>query len=119
MYLNYGDRNFFEYGCLVDNDHEENEINILVCRPYDDEENLFQFAECQVDITDSWINRDSVMSFIGMSEEDFDDIQFAIGCIDYYGIENFSDSTFGYDFTMEEIKDKLKYYLIDYSNLEI
>ena len=29
MFVNYGDRNFFEYGVLVDTDHSDTEFPIL------------------------------------------------------------------------------------------
>ena len=44
MYINYGDRNFFECGILVDAEHSDTEIKILYCRPLDDAEDLFLFA---------------------------------------------------------------------------
>ena len=49
MYENYGDKNFFEYGRLVEVVND-NEFNIICCTPYDDEEDKYQFAECIVDI---------------------------------------------------------------------
>ena len=88
MYLNYGDKNFFEWGTLVE-EHSDTEFSILICRPYGDTDEYFQFGECTVDIDDTWIDRDAVMNYIGMSDNDFDPIQFAIGCIDYYGADNF------------------------------
>lgn len=119
MYINYGDVNFFEYGVLVDTEHSDTEIKILYCRPYDDEEDKFLFADCEVNIEDSWIDKKLVMDYIGMTEETFDSIQFAIGCIDYYGVENFSDCYHGYNFTRKEIEELLKHYLIASDNLDI
>lgn len=119
MYINYGDVNFFENGILVDAEHSDTEIKILYCRPYDDEEDKFLFADCTVDITDSWINKKSVMDCLGMTEETFDFIQFAIGCVEYYGVENFSSPYDGYQFTRKEIEERLKYYMIASDNLEI
>lgn len=119
MYINYGDVNFFEYGCLVDAEHSDTEIKVLYCRPYDDAEDLYLFADCEVDITDGWIDEDAVMDYLGMTEKNFDSIQFAIGCIEYYGVENFSDSYYGYNFTRKEIEELLKHYLIASDNLEI
>ena len=119
MYVNYGDVDFFEYGLLIDTDHKGNEIDILYCRPYCDEENLFQFADCSVDITDNWIDKKRVMEYIGMNEDTFEPIWFAQGCIEYYGVENFSSPYDGYNFTREEIEKKLKYYLICSDNLNI
>lgn len=119
MYINHGDKNFFEYGVLVDAEHSDTEINILYCRPFDDAEDQYFFADCIVDVTDTWINKKSVMDYIGMTEENYNNIQFAIGCIEYYGAENFSDSSMGYQFTRKEIEDQLKYYLIANDNLDI
>lgn len=122
MYINYGDVNFFELGCLVDAEHSDTEIKILYCRPYDDEEDKedkFLFADCEVDITDSWIDKNAVMDYLGMTEKTFDAIQFAIGCINYYGVENFLSPYDGYRFTEEEIKDRLKHYMIASDNLDI
>lgn len=46
MYINHGDKNFFEYGCLMDSEHSDTVLDILYCRPYDDEEDSFFFADC-------------------------------------------------------------------------
>ena len=89
MYFNYGDINFFEWGNLVQT-ISDNEYDILVCRPYSDADGVYQFAKCCIDISDSWIDRRAVMYFIGMSEDNFDPIQYALGCIDYYGALEFS-----------------------------
>lgn len=119
MYINFGDKNFFELGILVDAEHNDTEIKILYCRPYDDEEDLFLFADCEVDTTDGWIDKESVMEYLGMTENNFDVIQFAIGCVEYYGVENFSSPYNGYQFTRAEIEKQLKYYLIANDNLNI
>lgn len=119
MYINYGDVNFFENGCLVDSEHSDTEFKVLYCRPYDDAEDLYLFADCTVDITDSWIDKNAIMGYLGMTEKTFDSIQFAIGCIDYYGVEEFSSPYEGYQFTREEIEEQLKYYMIASDNLEI
>lgn len=99
MYINYGDRNFFELGTLVDAEHSDTEIKILYCRPYDVAEDLYLFADCTVDTTDNWIDKKSVMEYIGMTEETFNIIQFAISCVEYYGVDNFSSGYCGYNFT--------------------
>jgi hypothetical protein len=122
MYRNYGDVNFFECGILVDDEHSDTEFNILYCRPYDDEEDMYEFGDCQVDITDSFIQKDIVMNYIGMTEETFDPVQYAIGCLDYYGIENFGAMSYAYDFmhmTKKEICDILKHRSIGSDNLNI
>lgn len=119
MFINYGDKNFFEYGVLVDFEHHDTIFDILYCRPFDDADDLYLFAHCTVDITDSWIDKNDVFSFIGMRPETYDVIQYAIGCIDYYGVENFSSPYDGYQFTKTEICDRLKHYLIASDNLNI
>ena len=59
------------------------------------------------------------MEFIGMNEDTFETIWFAQGCIEYYGVENFSSPYNGYNFTREEIKEMLKHYLIASDNLNV
>ena len=125
MYKNYGDRDFFEYGMLVDDEHSDTEFSILFCSPLYDEnedgEELFMFADCFVDIEDSWIDKDAVKSYGCFDEYDDDNrnIMFAIDCISYYGAEEFSSPYDGYMFTRKEIEDRLKRYLISSDNLEI
>lgn len=123
MYRNYGDVDFFQYGCLVDDEHNDTSFDMLVCRPYDDEEDKFQFAQITVDITDNWIDRKGVMSYIGMTEETFDKIQFAIGCADYYSWDNFGASSMWnlnwMEVTRKEIENELKNYMIADDNLDI
>lgn len=119
MYINYGDMNFFEYGVLVDAEHSDTEIKILYCRPFEDVEDQYFFADCLIDISDTWIDKKSIMDYIGMTEENFDLVFFAIGCIEYYGAENFSSPYDGYQFSELEIKERLKHYLIASDNLNI
>lgn len=119
MYINYGDKNFFEHGMLIDSEHSNEEFSILYCEPFPDEENKFFFADCIVNINDNWINRKMIMMHCGMTEENFDPIEFAAACISFYGAENFSSPYDGYTFTREEIEEKLKYYMIASDNLDI
>lgn len=118
MYINFGDKNFFEYGILVDV-KSYTEIKILYCRPFDDEEDLFIFADCEVDITDSWIDKETIIDYTGLNEEGIDIAQFAVGCVEYYGVENFSSPYNGYQFTRAEIEEQLKHYFIANDNLDI
>ena len=128
MYHNYGDVNFFEHGVLVDIDHEydpeagRREVSIIRCEPYSDEENLYQFGELTVDIDDSWIDRAAVMGFIGMTEEDFVPIEFAIGCTDYYSWDNFGAELYDADWRQvgrEYVCEFLKYRAIDPDGIDI
>ena len=108
MFVNYGDVDFFEYGVLVESDSTDTEVHIIYCVPSSDEENMFFFANCIVDTDDDWIEREDVMKFNGMNSEEFDPIRFAIGCIEYYGAENFSSPYDGYTFNREEIEEMLE-----------
>ena len=124
MYINYGDVNFFENGILVDAEHSDTEINILYCKPFyseEEQDERYFFADCTVDIEDSWIDKKAVMEFIDMTEENFNNIHFAIGCIEYYGAENFADFLYvKHVFSRkEEIEERLKHYMISSDNLNI
>ena len=120
MYRNYGDKNFFDYGVLVDDEHSDDEFQIIRCRPYDDIEDTYAFAELTVNINDSWIDKKAVMRYIGMTEETFDKVQFAIGCTDYYAWENFGiDYYQEYEYSKESICNILKNRLIANDNLDI
>lgn len=123
MYVNYGDKNFFEHGRIVDAEHEEDVIHILCCEPYPDEADRFQFGECAVDVMDSWIDQKAVMRFIGMNEETYDPVRFALGCVDYYSWDNFGAMDYGcsynwQDVDRENILKELRHYLIASDGLD-
>lgn len=112
MYANYGDLDFFEYGILV-KPESETAFNILHCVPVTDSDGKYMFSDCYIDIDDSWIDKQAVMSFIDMNDQEFDNILYAIGCIEYYGTYEF---TGGYEkplMNKEEIKNELKLYGIE------
>ena len=118
MFENYGDINFFEYGRLLEKTENANCFNILVCNyVYDctDTERCFQFDNCYVDISDSWIDVSEVESYADCSKENEPE-RFALACIEYYGVENFGGTEY-YDesqfCTMEEIQNILKNYDIE------
>lgn len=120
-YTNFGDVNFFEYGCYVRSQNDDTTYDVIYCKPYDDEENLYQYAECYVDISDSWINKEEIMNFIGMEKmptKEVDCIHFAIGCIEYYGIDNFKDYNIPTDMTKEEVLEELAKNNIYLDNVE-
>ncbi|MCC8045822.1 MAG: hypothetical protein LIP12_10035 [Clostridiales bacterium] len=122
MYKNFGDYHFFEHGRLVDDEHSDTEIKVLYCEPYPDVEDLYQFAELTVDITDSWINKKNVCDYASLDVDDLDPVQFALAAISYYGAENFGamDSMVQYDWqhmSRENILDILKYRMIANDNI--
>jgi len=85
----YGDINPLDHGGIWVQKESESCYRIVKFYPEESEENSSQLMDLYVDITDSWIEKDSVMSYIGMTEEDFDPIQYAIGCTEYYSCANF------------------------------
>lgn len=122
MYKNYGDVNFFEYGILVDGDHSDTEIQIICCQPYPNETDLYMFGECLVDITDQWIDKQAVMAYCDMTIDTYDVIQYAIACLEYYGMENFGAESYVYNYakmTRTEIENILKYRDIASDGLEM
>lgn len=81
-FANYGDRNFFENGCLVKQDPNNPTGYIMYrCIPFSDHPDRFQFGRIYVDISDPWINRSEVEQYCGKCVSDMD---FAVACTDYY-----------------------------------
>ena len=121
MYLNFGDKNFFEYGVLVDTEHSDTVFPMLLCLPYPDEEDIYQFGDIQVDTEETWIDRESVLSYIGMTEADYDPIQYAIGCACYYSWDEFGANSFTYNWqraSKEEICKILRHRMIESDHLD-
>ncbi len=113
MYLNYGDIDFFEYGILVQN-KIEHEYDIIFCIPiYDSSEELYYFGEITVNTNDDWIDKKAVCDYIGMNNE-FYELQFAIGCFEYYGADNFGTDFNNWNYSKEQIKEILKHRFIAY-----
>lgn len=83
-YFNYGDVNPIEHGGIWVKKIDNHTFEIIKNIPETNE-----LLDLKVDITDSWIERERVMSFIGMTEKEFNPIWFAIGCINYYSADNF------------------------------
>ena len=120
MYKNYGDVNFFNYGMLVDTEHSDTDIDIIFCHPiYDTDTELYYFGAVTVCINDEWIDKKSVMSYISMDDKSFNNIHYAIGCLEYYGAENFGTDFQNWQYSREEICNILKHRFIDCDNLNI
>lgn len=110
MYKNYGDVDFFERGVLIDDNHTDSEFDMLRCEPYTDEEDLFMFAPLHVDVNDGWIEIEDVLDYAGIIN--FDPVEYAIACTDYYSWDNFMSIDYGatYDWqrmTKHQIQDTL------------
>lgn len=113
-YENYGDADFFQYGVLVAPDNgSEGCFHILYCRPYDDEEDLYQFADCYVDINADWIDKKEVLQYIG-AEKDEPSASYAVACIEYYGIDEFRDYYTPVQLSRAEVEEELHQRNLDY-----
>jgi len=114
---NFGDVDPLEGGVYVQQDGDTTYRVIKVEYWYDTEDDKpYRIADCYIDMDDiegSWIEKDRVMSFIGMTEKDFDPIWFMLGAIDYYGPMNFGDDRFNTFLSEEEVLTQLKAYGIE------
>ena len=116
MYKNYGDVNFFDYGRMAEVQNDGT-VDVWVCNlvsDCEDPDRCYQFDHVNVDINDSWIDADAVCSYADTSKNDI--IQFALACIDYYGVENFGGTAYYTEEqfkTENEILDILKCYDIE------
>lgn len=118
-WVNYGDVDFFEYGTLVSQENET-EFRILRCLPYSDHEDMFQFADLHVDISDTWIDRAAVENWADCNRETAP-IWYAIACTDYYSWENFGAINYAWDWqhmTRKEIEEILKSRGIHWQNID-
>jgi hypothetical protein len=113
---NYGDVSIYEGWKLVLSDEEldgeafKGRYYLLdvAFDPYRDDGAKFILNDCYVDVNDTWIHKGEVMNYIGMTEETYDEVWYAIGCYDYYGSANFgADYDNTYD-TEEEILEYLR-----------
>lgn len=117
-WINYGDVDFFEYGTLV-HQESETEFRILRCLPYSDHEDMFQFADLHVDISDTWIDRAAVEKYADLNRETTPS-GYAVACTDYYSWENFGAVNYSWDWqhmTRKEIMEILTGYGIDPENI--
>ena len=98
MLENYGDVNFFEYGCLAEM-QEESWVRVIRCRPIEadlDQPAKYRFSDSLIDISDTWISQKSVEEYADVKKDD-DPVGYAIACLDYYGPENFYSRMSGRD----------------------
>lgn len=80
----------------------------------------------EVDLDDfkesGWGDRKVVMDYLGMTEETYDPVQFAIGCTEYFSWDNFGAASYAYDWQRidkRSICEILKHRLIASDNLDI
>ena len=109
---NYGDVTPPEGGRYVRSNGDGSYNVVEVAQVYEyDRDTGYQVAHYMIDtsdIEDSWIDKEDVMSFIGMTEATFDPIWFLLGAVDYYGWENFGEEGHPETLTEEEVYNTLK-----------
>lgn len=105
---NFGDVNPIEHGGIfVKKDIEINSDTCyyIVKNVYDEDGEKHILYDLYIDISDDWIEKESVMDYIGMTKENFDPIFYAIGCTEYYNYLEFQgDRT---ECNEEELKREL------------
>lgn len=85
MWTNYGDVNPLEHGGLwIDYDKDEC-YRVISLGIFDDS---YLFGECYVDLSDSWINWEDVLDFVGC-DTFLPPEQAVVAVISYYPIVNF------------------------------
>lgn len=91
LWTNYGDVNPMEHGgTWVMSDEEKNGKAFKGCYyivKFDPD--TMEVVNCWVEVKDDWINRKSVMDYVGMTEDNYDEIRYAIACFEYYGYHEF------------------------------
>ena len=107
---NFGDVNPLDHGGIWVQKESETCYRIVKFYPEESEENPSQFQSLYVDISEKWIEKESVMDYIGMTEKDFDPIQYAIGCTEYYSCQNFGCYQPENFKTIEDVKEELEKY---------
>ena len=86
---NHGDVNPIEHGGIFV--HQENDTTFRIIKLFfvDDEEKNVLW-DMYVDISDDWINKESVMGFSGLEYNVIDyNLKLAIDCTSYYSPDNF------------------------------
>lgn len=90
-WVNYGDVSPIEHGGIFVKKESETTFRIIKLQFVDDEEKNLLW-DCYVDITDSWIEKESVIKtccdYITEDKPEFN-VHFAIACTDYYSPANF------------------------------
>lgn len=86
VYTNYGDINPIEHGGIFVNQESETEFRIIKLTFIDHEEKNVLW-DMYVDVSDNWIEYESVENTCDVSRTD--NLQFAIACTEYYSPANF------------------------------
>ena len=65
MFKNYGDRDFFEEGILIEQ-QSPSQFTLLRCNPIPDQENRYEFARLDVDLDDDWMDKQALRDYAGL-----------------------------------------------------
>lgn len=91
MFVNYGDKDFYENGLLVDDAVGlDGEVRVIVCMPCSYLKDRYLFADCYVNTTDSWIDKD-VINIDNISGCGSENALKALACIEHYGVHEFAE----------------------------
>lgn len=96
MYYNFGDKNYLSYGRFIE-PAGKHVFNVLTC---DEVNGKYKVCDCYIDTKDKMIDADDVYCYINLDE--YSPLDFAVGCIDYYGPEAFSNFKNRWLMTKEE-----------------
>ena len=111
IYMNYGDRNFFEGGLYI-MDCGDGDYEFIKCDFANDSDgDTYLFSEGMIDPTDSWIDIDAVSNMAGAGELERAELARAI--IDYYGPENCSGH-YGEMLSSAEVQERMNGYAQEY-----
>lgn len=87
MWTNYGDANPLEWGGLwIDKDTDREHCYRAIMLDVMDDGYLFN--DCYVDVTESWINWEEVLSYVGESSLKTE-VDKVIALLSYYSVLNF------------------------------
>ncbi|AXH71269.1 hypothetical protein BSP38_227 [Bacillus phage BSP38] len=111
----YGDVNPFDHGGLWVLPNKDTNTDFFIVRviPMEAyrEGTDYLVEDVRIDLKDRWIELDSVKDYIG-ADENTDNIQLAIGVLDYYGAENCGGSVLRFA-TEEEARADVEAHGID------
>lgn len=65
---------------LAEKDYKQ--FHVVIVKP---EKNMYRFSNCFVNINDKRIDKETVATYCGFNEDDFDAEEFAVACVEFYG----------------------------------
>lgn len=91
-WVNYGDVNPLEHGGIwVRKDADIEGAYYIVKNVYRPVAELYEVYDLWVETGEEWQEKNLVMDYIGMTEDTFNEIHYAIALTDYYNFLNFGE----------------------------